>query len=67
VNRVKEIIRYRIHPDGYNIGVNIGEVSGQTIPHVHIHLIPRYQGDVRDPRGGIRGVIPRNKEYPFQL
>jgi diadenosine tetraphosphate (Ap4A) HIT family hydrolase len=65
MNGVKEIIRDRLHPDGFNIGVNIGEASGQTIPHVHIHLIPRYQGDVREPKGGVRGVIPKKKKYPF--
>jgi len=41
-------------PDGYNIGINVGEDAGQTIMHLHIHLIPRYKGDVKDPRGGIR-------------
>ena len=45
-------------PAGYNIGINVGEVAGQTIAHVHLHLIPRYQGDMQDPRGGVRGVIP---------
>jgi diadenosine tetraphosphate (Ap4A) HIT family hydrolase len=45
-------------PDGYNIGVNVGSAAGQTIPHVHMHLIPRFHGDVPDPRGGVRGVIP---------
>lgn len=43
-------------PDGYNIGVNIGEAAGQTITHLHIHVIPRYKGDVPDPRGGVRNV-----------
>ncbi len=64
VNGVKEIIRDRLHPDGFNIGINIEEAAGQTIPHVHIHLIPRYQGDVREPKGGVRGVIPWRKKYP---
>ena len=50
--------------DGYNIGVNEGTAAGQTIPHVHIHLIPRFERDVDDPRGGIRGVIPEKKIYP---
>ena len=49
--------------DGYNIGVNEGAAAGQTIPHVHIHLIPRFERDVDDPRGGIRGVIPEKKIY----
>jgi diadenosine tetraphosphate (Ap4A) HIT family hydrolase len=50
--------------DGYNIGVNEGSAAGQTIHHVHIHLIPRFERDVDDPRGGIRGVIPEKKTYP---
>ena len=44
-------------PDGYNIGVNIGKAAGQARMHVHVHLIPRYTGDVADPRGGIRCVL----------
>jgi diadenosine tetraphosphate (Ap4A) HIT family hydrolase len=51
-------------PDGYNIGINIGEASGQTIPHLHVHLIPRYRGDCANPRGGVRGVIPARQWYP---
>jgi diadenosine tetraphosphate (Ap4A) HIT family hydrolase len=46
-------------PDGYNIGVNVGKAGGQSRMHVHVHLIPRYAGDVPDPRGGIRCVLPR--------
>jgi diadenosine tetraphosphate (Ap4A) HIT family hydrolase len=45
-------------PDGYNIGINIGRAAGQTIFHLHVHVIPRYMGDVPDPRGGVRHVIP---------
>ena len=48
---------------GFNVGVNVGEAAGQTIEHVHIHLIPRRKGDVEDPRGGVRGVIPGAKLY----
>ncbi len=51
------------HPAGYNIGVNVGEAAGQTIMHVHLHLIPRYPGDVEQPRGGVRGVIPARQSY----
>jgi diadenosine tetraphosphate (Ap4A) HIT family hydrolase len=52
-----------LHPDGYNLGINVGEVAGQTIFHVHLHLIPRYIGDVANPRGGVRGVIPSKQSY----
>ena len=50
-------------PDGFNIGINEGEAAGQTVSHLHIHLIPRYEGDVVCPRGGVRGVIPDKKNY----
>ena len=50
-------------PDGYNIGINVGEAAGQTVAHAHLHVIPRYRGDVADPRGGIRSVIPANARY----
>lgn len=59
----KEMIDQRFKPDGYNIGINNGEAAGQTIFHVHIHLIPRYAGDIADPRGGVRGVIPEKRIY----
>jgi diadenosine tetraphosphate (Ap4A) HIT family hydrolase len=49
--------------EGFNIGVNNGEVAGQSVPHVHVHLIPRRRGDVENPRGGVRGVIPRKANY----
>ena len=49
--------------DGFNIGINDGVASGQTIPHLHIHLIPRYQGDMPDPRGGIRWIFPDKAVY----
>ena len=50
-------------PDGYNIGMNCGAVAGQTILHMHCHLIPRYAGDQRDPRGGVRWIIPEKADY----
>lgn len=50
-------------PDGYNIGINCGVAAGQTVMHMHIHLIPRYQGDLDDPRGGVRGVVPGKRVY----
>ena len=48
---------------GFNIGVNVGKDAGQSIMHCHIHLIPRRKGDVEDPRGGVRGVIPERQKY----
>lgn len=63
VNRVRSILEQKFNPDGFNIGINIGKKAGQTIPHVHIHLIPRYTGDVQNPRGGIRHVIPGKGDY----
>ena len=50
-------------PDGYNIGINDGPAAGQTVPHLHIHLIPRYAGDAPDPRGGVRWVLPGKAKY----
>lgn len=50
-------------PDGYNVGVNAGRAAGQTVIHAHVHVIPRYEGDVEDPRGGIRHVIPEKAAY----
>jgi diadenosine tetraphosphate (Ap4A) HIT family hydrolase len=48
---------------GFNIGMNNGDVAGQTVGHAHVHLIPRRRGDVKDPRGGVRGVIPGKAIY----
>lgn len=59
----KGLLDERFRPAGYNIGINVGAVAGQTIPHLHVHLIPRYAGDVADPRGGVRGVIPDKQKY----
>ncbi len=61
--QAKKLIEHQFHPDGYNIGVNVGEVAGQTVMHVHIHVIPRYLGDMENPRGGVRGVIPEKQAY----
>lgn len=63
LNKVKEIVSERFKPDGFNVGINVGEMAGQTVHHVHIHLIPRYKRDVDDPKGGVRGVIPSKKLY----
>lgn len=59
----KERSDRQLAPDGYNIGVNVGEAAGQTVGHVHMHLIPRFHGDVANPRGGVRGVIPARQSY----
>jgi diadenosine tetraphosphate (Ap4A) HIT family hydrolase len=54
----------RLHrPDAFNIGLNDGPAAGQTVPHCHLHLIPRYAGDVAEPRGGVRWIIPRKAKY----
>ena len=50
-------------PDGFNIGINDGAAAGQTVQHLHLHLIPRYRGDVPDPRGGVRWVMPGKAKY----
>jgi diadenosine tetraphosphate (Ap4A) HIT family hydrolase len=63
LNEVKNMIEQKYIPDGFNVGININQAAGQTIPHVHIHLIPRYVGDVSNPRGGVRGVIPNKQNY----
>ena len=63
VNTVKKQIQAEFNPDGFNVGVNIGKSAGQTIPHVHVHVIPRYTGDVENPTGGVRGVIPDKQDY----
>jgi diadenosine tetraphosphate (Ap4A) HIT family hydrolase len=63
VNKVKRIIDEQYCPDGYNLGINNLEAAGQTIPHVHIHLRPRFRGDVDKPRGGVRCVIPGKQDY----
>ncbi len=63
LNKVKKIVSERFSPEGFNIGVNVGNTAGQTIPHVHIHLIPRYKGDVANPTGGVRNIIQQKGDY----
>ncbi len=63
IDIARDEILSRHQPDGFNIGINIGEAAGQTIPHLHIHVIPRYRGDVDDPTGGVRHVIPAKANY----
>ncbi|MCC3145139.1 HIT family protein [Halanaerobium sp. Z-7514] len=61
--KCKNILDENYNPDGYNIGVNINYAGGQTIMHLHQHIIPRYKGDVENPRGGIRKLMPNLVEY----
>jgi len=63
VREAKDLLDDRFHPDGYNIGVNVGTAAGQSVMHLHVHVIPRYAGDMEDPRGGVRGVIPERRGY----
>jgi diadenosine tetraphosphate (Ap4A) HIT family hydrolase len=65
VGEVKRLLDKRLNskPDGYNVGFNCGDAAGQTVPHVHVHVIPRYSGDMPDPRGGARHVIPEKGNY----
>ncbi len=63
LDKAKVLIDERFNPDGYNIGMNLGEKAGQSIMHLHVHLIPRYDGDVPNPRGGVRGIIPEKQNY----
>lgn len=63
VRRVREMLARHYTPDGMTVGCNDGEAAGQTVEHAHVHVIPRFQGDVKDPRGGIRWVIPRRARY----
>ena len=63
INRVQKIVQKKYQPHGFNVGINIGKTAGQTVHHSHIHLIPRYEGDIDSPDGGIRGVIPDKQKY----
>lgn len=63
VAQVRGLLLEELHPDGFNVGVNDGTAAGQTLMHAHIHVIPRRHGDVADPRGGVRWVIPDTAEY----
>jgi len=61
--RAKSALEIEFKPNGYNIGINDGAAAGQTVPHLHIHLIPRYEGDMPDPRGGVRWIVPEKADY----
>lgn len=60
----RDMLQEKYKPQGYNLGVNVGYYGGQTVMHLHLHLIPRYKGDMADPRGGIRKAIPNLVPYP---
>ena len=63
VRDLKAVLEQRFSPDGFNVGVNCGPAAGQSVWHAHIHVIPRYKGDVPNPRGGVRHVIPLKANY----
>ena len=63
VREARKILEPRHQPEGFNVGVNCGVFGGQSVMHAHIHLIPRYRGDVPDPRGGVRYIIPHKAHY----
>jgi diadenosine tetraphosphate (Ap4A) HIT family hydrolase len=63
IEAAQQQLQQEFRPDGYNIGINDGAAAGQTVVHLHVHLIPRYAGDRPDPRGGVRWVIPERADY----
>ncbi len=63
LDRAKLVLDKEFKPQGFNIGINDGAAAGQTVPHLHVHLIPRFDGDLPDPRGGVRWVIPEKAKY----
>jgi diadenosine tetraphosphate (Ap4A) HIT family hydrolase len=63
VDLAKQLIDEQRQPDGYNLGINCGTAAGQSVDHLHLHLIPRYAGDMPNPKGGVRGVIPEKQKY----
>ena len=60
---LRESLKKQHNPDGFNVGINDGTAAGQTVMHLHIHLIPRYAGDMPDPRGGVRWIFPDKAAY----
>ncbi len=63
LDETKALLDRQHQPDGYNLGINDGDAAGQTVMHLHIHLVPRYKGDKADPRGGIRALFPDKAVY----
>ena len=63
LDETKRFLDKEFNPDAYNIGINDGAAAGQTMPHLHVHLIPRYHGDCEDPRGGVRWIFPDKANY----
>ncbi len=62
--RMKQRQAAELCPSGFNVGINVGAAAGQTVMHVHVHLIPRFVGDVAEPRGGVRNVVPGKGRWP---
>jgi len=67
VDQLKAQLDEKLHPDGYNVGLNAGQAAGQTVMHLHVHLIPRFVGDVDEPAGGVRFALPARGKYPGPL
>jgi diadenosine tetraphosphate (Ap4A) HIT family hydrolase len=63
LDQAQKVLDTELNPDGFNIGINDGPSAGQTVPHLHIHLIPRFKWDQGDPRGGVRWIIPEKAKY----
>ena len=63
LDQTKAVLDAQYAPDGYNIGINDGVAAGQTVMHLHVHVIPRYEGDADDPRGGVRWIFPKKADY----
>ncbi len=63
LHRTKTMLETELKPDGFNVGINVGQTAGQTVMHLHVHLIPRFKGDVENPRGGVRKIKPNLVPY----